>query len=119
MISQADEVLARVKIAVEMLPYIVDVPITDDELVEAAEQAPPASTPHSAFVAREFILERQSWLPLGNRTQAEAVLRPLAQTHGCELRLDDDAFVFFKRPSHTSATVKQLRDLKRAEPKSV
>ena len=96
MITEADEVLARVEIALAMLPHVIDVPITDSEIVEIAEQAPPGSQLHSAFVAREFILERQAWMALGEKMTAEAALRPLAQSHGCQLNFADVAFVFFK-----------------------
>ena len=65
MITETDEVLARVKIALGMLPYVLDVPMTDSELVEIAEHAPAGAQLHSAFVAREFILERQAWISAG------------------------------------------------------
>jgi hypothetical protein len=106
MIAEADEVLARVEIALAMLPHVIDVPITDSEIVEIAEHAPPGSQLHSAFVAREFILERQAWLALGDRTTAEAALRPLAQSHGCQLNFAGEAFVFFKeRQSEAIAAI--------------
>jgi hypothetical protein len=64
-ITAAEEVVTRVKIALAMLPHVIDVPITDSEIVEVAEHAPPSPRLHSAFVAREFILERQAWIPAG------------------------------------------------------
>jgi hypothetical protein len=97
MISQAEEVLARVKLALDMLPHVLDVPITDAEIVEVAEQAPPGPQLHSAFVAREFVLEHQAWLLLGDSGTAEAALRPLAQSHGCTLHFTGATFVFVKQ----------------------
>jgi hypothetical protein len=106
MITEADEVIARVEIALGMLPHVIDVPITDSEIVEIAEQAPPGSHLHSAFVAREFILERQAWIALGDKTTAEAALRSLAQLHGCQLNFAGEAFVFFKeRKSEAIAAI--------------
>jgi hypothetical protein len=106
MITEADEVLARVDIALAMLPHVIDVPITDSEIVETAERAPPGPQFHSAFVAREFILERQAWNALGERITAEAALQPLAQSHGCQLSFADEAFVFFKdRKSETITAI--------------
>ena len=96
MITEAEEVLARVEIALGMLPHVIDVPITDTEIVEMAEHAPQSPKLHSAFVAREFILERQAWVALGEKMTAATALQPLAQTHGCHLNFAGEAFVFFK-----------------------
>lgn len=105
MITEADEVLARVEIALGMLPHVIDVPITDSEIVEVAEHALSPRL-HSAFVAREFILERQAWIALGEKMAAATVLQPLAQSHGCQLNFADEAFVFFKeRKSEAIAAV--------------
>src|SRR4051812_2688275 len=98
MITETEEVLARVKLALDMLPHVIDVPITDTEIVEVAEHGPPGAALHSAFVAREFILEQQAWRPLGDSGTAEAALRPLAQSHGCSLHFTRATFVFVKQP---------------------
>lgn len=106
MITEADEVLARVEIALGMLPHVIDVPITDSEIVEVAEHAPPSPRLHSAFVAREFILERHAWIALGEKMAAATALQPLAQSHGCQLNFADEAFVFSKeRKSEAIAAV--------------
>jgi hypothetical protein len=97
MIMEAEEVLNWVKIALQMLPHVIDVPITDDEIVEVAEQAPPGPQLHSAFVAREFILERMVWIALGDQMVAEAALASLARANGCQVYFAEESFVFLKQ----------------------
>jgi len=81
MITEAEEVLARVKLALDMLPHVLDVPITDAEIVEVAEHAPPGPQLHSAFVAREFISGVACARRQRNGRGSAAAARPIARLH--------------------------------------